>query len=155
VCTPEGPAPPTCTCEGATCDDGDVCTLDSCTEDEGCVNASLLNFDLVRCRLGVVEDSIRTAPTDDISAKLQGRKSPLLRLLEKAGKKADKAEIAITLRSKPNKIERRLRKLRRSLEKLSRKVDRSERRRRLSAALAGELRVEAGAALLAAESVQR
>jgi len=155
VCVPEGATPPECSCVGAPCDDGDVCTFDSCTADEGCVNASLRDFDLVRCRLDVVEESIRTAPTGDITRRLQGRKSPLLRVLGKAGRRTDKAEIAVALRSKPRKIERRLRKLRRSLKKLGHKVERFERRKRLSPGLASDLRIEAGAALLAAESVQR
>lgn len=148
-CAPGGPAPPECECLDADCDDGDVCTVDSCSEESGCVADPVLGFDGIRCRLNTFVATLDSASPGDVAPKLSRTRSPLRKLPAKALAATEQAEIAVVLELPEKKIGRRFRKLERLLAKLERKVVKLEDRGKLSATLAAALGFEVAGAQVA------
>lgn len=153
-CAPGGPAPPECRCLEADCDDGDVCTIDSCDETAGCVADPVVGFDGVRCRLGSFTAALDAASPADLVPKLARPRSPLHKLPAKAMAATEKAEVAVVLGLPDRKIGRRFRKLERVLAKLERKVGRLEQRGKLSTTLAAALDFEVTGAQVAVETAR-
>jgi hypothetical protein len=141
--------PPACVCMGD-CDDGDRCTVDSCTEEEGCRNQVPPPFDAVRCRIDLLTEAIDGASVIDLAPRLSRQRSPLRRHLERGRRAADKAEVAVVLRAPDRKIRRKLRKLERSLTRFLTVMERHARKDRISSALRAELVAEGEDALTTA-----
>ena len=145
-CTVPSEDPPACVCTGD-CDDGDVCTLDSCSEETGCTNEAPQPFDSIRCRLDLLGTAIDGASVVDLAPRLTRRRSPLRRLLQRAGRAVEAAEVAVVLQLPEKKTGRKLRKLERSLTRFLEVVERHARKDRISSSLRDELTLEGGDAL--------
>jgi hypothetical protein len=148
-CAPGGPAPPECECLDADCDDGDVCTVDSCAEESGCVADPIVGFDGIRCRLNAFVATLDAASPGDLTPKLSRARSPLRKLPAKALAATEKTEIAVVLGLPEKKVGRRFRKLEGLLGKLERKVAKLEGRGKLSATLGAALAFEVAGAQVA------
>jgi hypothetical protein len=53
------------------CDDHDECTIDSCDDASGCVNAQRTGYDSILCRISTLISRLGSASSDQISAKLK------------------------------------------------------------------------------------
>jgi hypothetical protein len=141
--------PPGCVCTGD-CDDGDRCTVDSCTEEAGCTNDVPPPFDAIRCRIDLLAAAIDGASVVDLAPRLSRERSPLRRHLERGRRAADKAEVAIVLRVSERKIRRKLSKLERALTRFLTVMERHARKDRISSSLRAELAAEGEDALTTA-----
>ena len=153
ACTAPAQDPPACVCT-ETCDDGDPCTVDSCSDETGCTNAPLPTFDAIRCRIDVVTEAIDTAGPSEIDARLTRPRAPLQRQLRKGRAAADKAEVALVLRLPEKKVGRKLRKLQRALERILRVVDRQRVRGRIGPTLGQRITTQTQGALTTASQIR-
>jgi len=84
ACPAAAAAPPGCPCGAAECDDQDPCTVDTCTDAEGCVHAPAVELALTECRLLLLRDLLQAA--GDVDPKLRQSTSALRRSLKQAGR---------------------------------------------------------------------
>ncbi|HSV05081.1 MAG TPA: hypothetical protein VLI07_01135 [Candidatus Binatus sp.] len=74
-----------CAAGAPACDDGDVCSVDSCTEEGGCVNTPFVGFAAMECRLAAMESTMLPAAPEDLGGRrFKGR---LVRVIAQAQKK--------------------------------------------------------------------
>src|SRR5207244_12608206 len=74
-----------CTSGAPACDDGDSCTVDSCSEEGGCVNDPLTGFAAMDCRLAAMESSMLPASPEQLGGRaFKGR---LVRVIAQAQRK--------------------------------------------------------------------
>ena len=74
-----------CAAGAPACDDGDVCTVDSCSEEGGCVNDPLTGFAAMDCRLAAMESSMLPASPEQLGGRaFKGR---LVRVIAQAQRK--------------------------------------------------------------------
>jgi hypothetical protein len=81
-----------CTCVALDCDDGDVCTIDSCVDTTGCRNDPFVALDLVACRIPFLRDTLVSDP--GVDQRVKAGKSPVRRALKQAGRVFLRAERA-------------------------------------------------------------
>jgi hypothetical protein len=65
--------PTAATCDPPNCDDGDGCTEDRCDPVSGCVSTARVGMDDLACRLELVATTLRSAPAEQVSARLRSR----------------------------------------------------------------------------------
>jgi hypothetical protein len=130
-----------CPCVLATCDDGDPCRADSCSEDAGCAHDPLPELAFVECRLDFLRDLIRTST--DLDAKLKEPTSTVRRALKQVGRGLFRLERARRARSYP----RRAADLARRFQVFVARVLDAKREGRLSPALHDRLAILAGEAI--------
>ena len=129
------------------CDDGDVCTVDSCSEEGGCVNDPLTGFAAMDCRLAAMESSMLPASPEQLGGRrFKGR---LVRVIAQAQRKL----IGAQTRNGRNALKR-LDASERKIAKFERLLNKGLRAQRIAVALGQELNSHAGKAMAEVPSLR-
>ena len=122
------------------CDDGDVCTVDSCSEEGGCVNTPFVGFAAMECRLAAMESAMLPASPEDLGGRrFKGR---LVRVTAQAQKKL------IGAQTRTGKFAlQRLNACERKIAKVERLLNKGLQQQRIAVALGQELNGHAGKAM--------
>ena len=122
-----------CPCTAARCDDGNLCTIDTCVDGAGCQHSASVSFDAVTCRLSILKNTIAEAPATELSGRLARPGSGLVRGLARASRLVKGVATAMR-RGRLQRAENRLIALQQVLGQFARRVDRARDRNLLSAA---------------------
>jgi hypothetical protein len=112
-----------------TCDDGDLCTDETCDPVAGCQPIAKTGFASVRCRLDTMVQALAAASEQGVAAKVRNKVS---KQLTKGGAKLATAEAA----GQGRPAVKALRAVGKSLKKLSNAVRGAQRKQKIQAALA-------------------
>jgi Thrombospondin type 3 repeat len=135
-----------CPCTEQSCDDGDVCTRDTCAAASGCQHAQAVSFDAVACRVALLRAVLSDASAGDLTPRLARPTSGLVRALARASRLSLGAANDVG-RGKLRRAEKRIIRLQGALEQFTTRVGKARAHSLLSPSLEATLDHIAGDAL--------
>lgn len=130
----EGNDPTGCPCSAISCDDGNVCTTDSCSPGIGCQHTEAVSVDAVLCRLSAIRSAVFAAAPSDLNPKLRKPKSKLQRSLAKCVQLANATQSELS-KGISKRIARKISQLHASIQKFVFEVERAQAKVLMSPAL--------------------
>ncbi len=113
-----------CPCAQLTCDDGDVCTTDSCNAGVGCEHAPAISVDAVLCRLATIRGAMMAAAPADLNPKLRKPRSKVQRALAKCVQFANATQAELN-RGVSRRIAKKIDQLHAAIQKFVLEVERA------------------------------
>jgi hypothetical protein len=114
--------PSGCPCGQVVCDDGDVCTTDSCEVGVGCQHVPAVSIDGVKCRLATIQQVVTGAPRSELAMRITRPGAPFRRALSRAQALANTMTKVLRKGVRP-RIDRTKEKLEQALEDFVIQVD--------------------------------